>query len=148
MSMPLCQRQTMQKTLPLVLVIHGIGTALNHKEGVDGGLLFINCGNNIKNKPVYITYLNGAQLCSSNLFIFSLYMAKSRPNQVELPFPLRNMGYISNRFYLSRKSFDWRYCSRKYRMETIWNIIFLPGAFPELKVKVISLSDATIGNDV
>lgn len=121
----------------------------DHTGDVDGGLLFINCGNNIKNKPVYVRTLNGAQLCSSTYLFFSLYMANpAKSGGAPSRFRLEIWGYTSptnSTLVESLLTGDIVAGNTEWKQ---FGTSFLPGAFPELKVKVISLSDATIGNDV
>jgi gliding motility-associated-like protein len=121
----------------------------DHTGDVDGGLLFINCGDNIKEKPVYVRTLDGAQLCNSTYLFFSLYMANpAKAGGAPSRFRLEIWGYTTptdSTLVESLLTGDIVAGNTEWKQ---FGTSFLPGAFPELKVKVISLSDATIGNDV
>ncbi|MBP8782335.1 MAG: hypothetical protein KBH03_06810, partial [Paludibacteraceae bacterium] len=121
----------------------------DHTGDVDGGLLFINCGDNIKNKPVYVRTLDKAQLCDNTYLFFSLYMANpAKSGGAPSRFRLEIWGYTSptdSTLIESLLTGDIVAGNTEWKQ---FGTSFLPGTFPELKVKVISLSDATIGNDV
>ena len=121
----------------------------DHTGNTDGGMLFINCGNNIKNKPVYVRTLDGAQLCNSTYLFFSVYMANpAKTGGNPSRFRLEIWGYNSPSDSTLIESL---LTGDIIAGDTQWKQFgtsFLPSTYPELKVKVISLSDAITGNDV
>ncbi len=121
----------------------------DHTGNANGGMLFINCGNNIKNKPVYVRTLDGAQLCNSTYLFFSMYMANpAKTGGAPSRFRLEIWGYTTptdSTLIESLLTGDIKAGDTKWKQ---YGTSFLPGNYPELRVKVISLSDATVGNDV
>ena len=88
-------------------------------------------------------------MCSNTYLFFSLYMANpAKSGGAPSRFRLEIWGYTSptdSTLVESLLTGDIVAGNTEWKQ---FGTSFLPGAFPELKVKVISLSDATLGNDV